>query len=37
MQALAVAFAVTVAVSFAAVAVAIPSFLQFMIWIVDEE
>ena len=37
MQTLAVAFAVTAAVGFGSVVVGIPSFLQFMILIVDED
>lgn len=37
MQTLAVTFAMTVTVSFAAVTIGIPAFLQFMIMIVDEE
>jgi len=37
MQTLAITFAATVAVCFGAVVVGVPSFLQFMILIVDEE
>jgi hypothetical protein len=37
MQTLAVVFAATAAVLFATIIVAVPTFLQFMILIVDEE
>jgi hypothetical protein len=37
MQTLAVIFAATAAVAFTAVVVGVPTFLQFMILIVDEE
>ena len=37
MQTLAVIFAATAAISFATIVVAVPTFLQFMILIVDDE